>query len=150
MMPIMTLIPVGQQNPGGPILYVPSSFLKSGPGIGQESQQSYMLPPFILPGPGMNIGANNTPSVTGNAKGPTPERRRTYCCVREGCGKTYYKSSHLKAHERTHTGMSFIICLNPSLCKGLSLAFSIYLVCRLCPTSKLVDGLQKEFANFRL
>ena len=62
---------------------------------------------FLLP-PGSTPSIVTAPPPTAITKSRTStvsqERRRIFECDYPSCGKNYFKSSHLKAHTRSHTG----------------------------------------------
>ncbi|KAM3862727.1 Krueppel-like factor 5 [Diretmus argenteus] len=85
--------------------------LSPGPGPG-PGPGSLALPlgtgPTAVPGPASGLPpapAQTTMPVRYNRRNnPDLEKRRIHHCDYPGCKKVYTKSSHLKAHLRTHTG----------------------------------------------
>ncbi|KOC67536.1 Krueppel-like factor 3 [Habropoda laboriosa] len=50
------------------------------------------------------VGGNGASLAVDNECGDALKRRKVHRCDVAGCDKVYTKSSHLKAHKRTHTG----------------------------------------------
>ncbi|XP_035602121.1 Krueppel-like factor 10 isoform X2 [Oncorhynchus keta] len=88
---------MGDQVTKGPIIFlVPRPVVGIQPSVLTSGGTKL---PAIAPAPGF------TSVVQRSSLQPAEVSRvRSHICPHEDCGKTYFKSSHLKAHMRTHTG----------------------------------------------
>lgn len=102
------MVLMGTQVPKGAVMFVVPQPVVPSAKAPMLSPNGTRLSP-IAPAPGF------APSAAKVAPPVDSSRIRSHVCSYPGCGKTYFKSSHLKAHVRTHTGWSLFLAVNVTL-----------------------------------
>lgn len=94
---IAPVTPNGQVLPPGQMIVLTQA--------NQEIITKLMAKVPVIPVLATSFFSDRTETDPSTSQLPVDNRIKAHQCPYQSCGKTYYKSSHLKAHIRTHTGM---------------------------------------------